>query len=343
MNIWIINRKGKIVGQEVSTSSTYGIDAISIDKSEFILNNPSIEYQRGDFILAKDGTGDKDIFFGVIDSYEDKKLVANDIRILANFEFPAGKVSGNSFEQHYYNLLQRYLLNDPTKDLSILQVEVRTNTSHLYQPKETPTATNLMKYLVNAFKKYNIVWEFDRFEGGKIYTYIEAVTDKFQLKNNISDFRNWEVSTTDVGKDTENMLLIVDKTMTDVMNPKILSTWYLRDDNTVTNNSNDAHIIKPTRTKVNIYDTTATDKPSYEEVANSELKGSYYSHEISVNATMDGSVINIHNLRIGHLANVVYDNKTYQSVLSGYSIVAGSNVIQLKFGNIRSRLSELLE
>ena len=343
MNIWIINRKGEIVGQEVSISSLYGIDAITVDKSEFVLNNPATEYKRGDFLLAKDGANDKDIFFGVIDSYEDNKLVANDIRILANFEFPAGKIYGDSFEDHYYQLLKRYLLNDPTKDLSILQVEVRTNTKHLYQPKETPTATNLMKYLVNAFKKYNIMWQFDRFEGGKIYTYIEAVKDKFQLKNNLSDFRNWEVSTTEVGQDTENMLIIVDKAMTDVMNPKILATWYLKDDNTVTNKSDDPHILKPTRTKVNVYDTTATDKPSYEEVANSELKGSYYSHEINVDADIDSSIINIHNLRVGHLANVVYNDKTYQSVLSGYSIVSGSNVIKLKFGNIRSRISELLE
>lgn len=343
MNIWIIDRKGQIVGQEVSVSSTYGVDAITVDKSEFLLIKPEKEYQRGDFILAKDGTEDKDIFFGVIDSYENNKLIANDIRILANFEFPAGKISGSSFEDHYYKLLKRYLLDDPTKDLSILQVEVRTNTKHLYQPKETPTATNLMKYLVNAFKKYNIVWQFDRFEGGKIYTYIEAVTDQFQLKNNLSGFRNWEVSTTEVGKDTENMLLIVDKAMTDVMNPKILSTWYLKNDNEVTQNASNPNIIKPTRTKVNVYDTTATDKPTYEEVANSELKGSYYSHEISVDADMDDQSINVHNLRVGHLANVVYDDRTYQSVLSGYSVVSGSNVINLKFGNIRSRISELLE
>ena len=343
MLIWVINRKGEIIDETESYSGEYGVDAISSDKATFPLIDKDKKYSRGDFILAKETDGGGINYFGVIDSYEDNKLVANDITVLANFEFPAGKISGDSFEDHFYKLLKRYLLDDPTKDLGILEVEVKTSTKHLYQPKETPTATNLMKYLINAFKKYNIVWQFDRFEGGKIYTYIEAVTETFQLKDNIDGFRDWEVSTTEVGKDTENMLLIVDKTMTDVMNPKILSTWYLKDDNTVTQDKTDPQIIQPTKTKVNVYDTTATDKPSYEEVANSELKGSYYSHEINVIANIDNRMIDIHNMRIGQLVNIYYKDRLYKSVLSGFSITEGSNAVSLKFGNIRSRISELLE
>lgn len=343
MLIWVINRKGEVIDNIQSYSGEYGIDAITSDKTTFPLIDKNKKYSRGDFILAKETEGGGINYFGVIDSYEDDKLVANDITILANFDFPAGRIYGDSFEAHYLDLLKRYLLDDPTKDLGILEVEVRTKTRHLYQPKETPTATNLMKYLTNAFKKYNIVWQFDRFENGKIYTYIEAVTETFQLKDDLDGFRDWEVSTTEVGKDTENMLLIVDKAMTNVMDPKILSTWYLRDDNTVTQDKSDPHIVKPTRTKVNIYDTTATDKPSYEEVANSELKGSYYSHEINVKANIDNKMIDIHKLRVGQLANIYYKDKIYKSVLSGYQITEGTNVISLKFGNIRSRISELLE
>ena len=88
---------------------------------------------------------------------------------------------------------------------------------------------------------------------------------------------------------------------------------------------------------------TATDKPSYEEVANSELKGSYYSHEINVKANIDNRMIDIHNLRIGQLVNIYYKDRLYKSVLSGFSITEGSNSVSLKFGNIRSRISELLE
>lgn len=343
MMIWVINRAGQTVGLEQCTSAKFGEDNVDKSKSTFPLINPTKQYQKGDFVLAKKTEKDSFNFFGVIDSYEDDTLMCNDISILANFDIPTAKISGISFEQHYLDLLNKYLFNDPTKGISIIEVEIRTNTPHLYQPAETPSTVNLMKYLTNAFKKYNIVWGFDRFEGGKIYTYLEAVKESFQLKNNIDDFRNWSISTTEVGKDTENMLYIIDKTTTDMMNPKVLATYYLTEENNVVTNANDSKIIKPTRSKVNIYDTTQTNAPTYAQVAASELKSSFYSHEITVDASINNRMINMHNIRTGLLATIYYDDRTYKSVLSGYEYEEGGDTIQLKFGNIRSRISELLE
>lgn len=343
MMIWVINRQGQTVGLEQCTNAKFGEDCVDKSKSSFPLVNPTKIYQKGDFMLAKKTERDSFNFFGVIDSYEDETLVCNDISILANFDIPTGKISGPSFEQHYLDLLNKYLFNDPTKGITNVRVEVKTNTQHLYQPAETPSSTNLMKYLVNAFKKYNIVWQFDRFEDGIVYTYLEAVKESFQLKNNIDDFRDWKISTTEVGKDTENMLYIIDKTTTDMMNPKVLATYYLTTDNEVTTNVNDTKIIKPTRSKVNIYDKTQTNAPSYEQVAKSELKSSFYSHEINVSASVDNAMINMHNIKVGLLATIYYNDRIYKSVLSGYEYEEGSDTIDLKFGNIRSRISELLE
>lgn len=343
LNVWFINRKGEIT-QEPTIVEKYDInrDYITQEKSEFTLAS-TVQFEKGDFIFAKFSGGDKNVFFGVIDSYEDSKIVATDIYNLVNFEFPATRISGNSFESHFYNLINRYLLQDTTKTIGILDVEIRTNTSHIYQPSEPPTATNLVKYAINAFKKYNIIWEFDRFENGRIKTYLERVTDAIQLKNNIYDFVNWEVSTTEVGKNTENMLLIVNKNTNNSEGPNILATWYLTTNNEVTQNANDASIFKPTKTKVYIYDTTATDAPSYSDVANSELKGNYYSHEINFELKDDSEMIDFDSLRIGTLANIYYNEKLFQSVLTGYSMTSESDFIGLRFGHIRSRLSEVLE
>lgn len=68
------------------------------------------------------------------------------------------------------------------------------------------------------------------------------------------------------------MLLIVDKKMIDIEKPRILSTFYLDDQNELTTDKTNAGIIKPTVSIVSIYDTEQEDKPTYEEVANSELK-----------------------------------------------------------------------
>lgn len=343
LNVWFLNRRGEI-SQEPVIVEDYDInrDYITQEKSEFTL--PSIvAFEKGDFLFAKFSGGSRNVFFGIIDSYEGDKVVATDIYNLVNFDFPATRISGSSFESHFYNLINRYLVQDTTKQMSILDVEVRTNTAHIYQPSEPPTATNLVKYAINAFKKYNVIWEFDRFENGRIKTYLEHITDMIQLKNNVYDFVNWEVSTTEVGKNTENMLLIVNKNTNNSEGPNILATWYLTTNNEVTQNSNDSAIFKPTKTKVHIYDTTATDAPSYSDVANSELKGNYYSHEINFDIKNESEIIDFESLRIGTLANIYYNEKLFQSVLTGYQITSNSDFIGLKFGHIRSRLSEVLE
>ncbi|HCB27585.1 MAG TPA: hypothetical protein DEP40_04285, partial [Enterococcus sp.] len=72
------------------------------------------------------------------------------------------------------------------------------------------------------------------------------------------------------------------KAMKDIEKPIILSTWYLDEENNLTQDGSKENITKPTVTLVNIYDQTAEDKASYEDVAKSELKGNTYSHEIKV-------------------------------------------------------------
>lgn len=343
LNVWFLDRKGTIT-QEPILVEKYSIhrDYITQEKSEFILPG-TVAYTKGDFLFAKFSGGNKNVFFGVIDSYEGEKIVAIDIYNLVNFEFPATRISGNSFELHYKNLITRYLIQDQTKGLSILDVETRTNTKHIYQPSEPPTPTNLVKYAINAFKKYNIVWDFDRFENGRIKTVIERRSDTLQLKNNVYDFVNWEVSTTEVGKNTENQLMIVNKTTNNSETPSVLSTYYLTTQNDVTTNANDPNIFKPTKTKVYIYDTNEADKPTYQEVAESELKGNYYAHEINFDLNDKSELVDFDNLKIGVLTKIYYNDRLFDSVLTGYQISNDSDFIGLKFGHIRSRLSEILE
>lgn len=342
VNIWIIDRRGTITQEPIIVSkSNIQPDYITQDASTFELPDDA-SFVRGDFILAKVVNSPLVSFFGVISSYEGNKVVAKDLLGLVNFEFPATRMSGPSFEQHFKNLINRYLLQDISKNLTILDIEVKTNTTHIYQPAEPPVATNLMSYAINGFKKYNVVWRFDKLEGGRIKTVIEAVTDSIQLKDNIVDFQDWEVSTTEVGKNTQNHLLIVNKNTTNSEGPNVLAERYLTTNNDVTSNVNDPLVFKPTITKVAIYDTTATDKPSYDDLANSELKGNYYAHEISFTMSKDNEFFSIKNLKLGMLASIYKSGKLYKSVLTGYEYSGDSDRVKLKFGHVKSRLSELL-
>ena len=342
VNIWIIDRKGAITQEPIVVSkAAIQPDYITQDSSTFELPYDA-SFVRGDFILAKVMYSSEVSFFGVISSYEDKKVVAKDLLGLVNFEFPATRMSGSSFEQHFKNLVNRYLLQDASKDLNILDIEVKTNTSHIYQPDEPPKATNLMSYAINGFKKYNVVWRFDKFENGRIKTVIEAISESMQLKDNIADFQDWEVSTTEIGKNTQNHLLIVNKNTTNSEGPNVLAERYLTTNNDITSNVNDPAVFKPTTTKVSIYDTTATDKPSYDDLANSELKGNYYSHEITFTMSKVNEFFSIEKLKLGMLATIYKSGKIYKSVLTGYEYPSDSDRVKLKFGHVKSRLSELL-
>ncbi|MBC1377842.1 hypothetical protein [Listeria innocua] len=360
VNVWIISRfDGSIV--TFSTSSVWEInrDYLTNEKSSFSLDN-AYNAEKGDFILAKaerhtnvsgfyDMTSSIPILFlGVIDAFEDGKIIACDIYNLANFDIAATKKTGSSFEGHILTLLQYYFLNDTSKIPNIIQINRDTtiNTAHSYQPQDNPTATNLVEYLINGFKKYNTVWEVANLtynESNKliIQTEIRTKTRIVRLKNNAYDFADWDVYVTPVGRDLENKLLIVPAGMNNSESPTILSTWYLTINGELTQSINDS-VYLPTKTKINVYDTSQTDKPSYLEVAQSELAGNSYAHEISFNIKMDNTLLPISDLEIGLLGEIVYGDTIFRSVLTGYRFASEDKYMYLKWGHVRSTLSEIL-
>lgn len=343
LNVWIINRRSNVLFSGVVLSYDINRDYLTSEKSSFTLAVGESEKLIGCFLLAKFLHGKGTAFFGVIDSFENSNVVCNDIFSLVNFEFPATRFTGNSFETHARNLIHRYLVQDEGKDIAILDMAILSNTPHTYQPSEPPTPTNLMKYLINAFKKYNIVWEFDRFENGRIKTTLRKIESSVKLKNNIYEFANWDVSFTQVGKGVENHLFIVDKITSNSEMPVVLSEWWLTTENEVTQNKRDIKITIPTKTKVWIYDNTEEDKPTYQSIAESELSGGFYSHEIYFEMKKQNNLFKFEDLKIGLLATIHYDNQVYQSVLTGYRLTNDSEFVELRFGHIRSRLSELLD
>lgn len=343
--VWIIGRNGSVKDMFPTNEYEINIDYITSDKSTFYTGGRIINYSKGDYILVKRENIKDIIYFGIVDSYVNSDILCNDIITLLNYEFAATKTSGKSFEEHMRTLINNTLVKDPNKEISNLVITSRTKTAHMYQPSDPPTPTNLMKYMINGFKKYNVVWRFDKFEDGKIYTVIEKVTSSIQIKDNSRDFFDWDVSSTEVGRGIDNHLIIVDKRMKDSENPKILSQWWSTNENEVINDGNDKRILKPTKTMVYVYDTEdeSKDKPTQQEVAESELHGSYYSHEISVSMTLENKLIDFNNIQVGELTDVYYKDRLYKSVFTGYEISNNNNVVLMKFGHIRSKFSELLE
>lgn len=317
-------------------------DAISNAQSNFKVGKQKIPALIGDFVLVKEFITGKFAYFGVIQSMENEEFGACQIFSLIDFDFAATRVSGKSFEEHFKMLVINNLINDPTKGIPHLIINVRTNTEHLYQPSDPPTATNLMKYYFNAFKKYNIIWRFVEIDReGNLVTELVRIESRLKIKDNISDFSYWDVSVRTANTDNENKLLIVNKKTTSSENPMILATYFLTNNNELTTDNRHQSIETPTRTKVFIYDTEQEDQPTYENVAKSELSGNAYSHEISFKVRKISTVLRTENIYLGLLANLTIENQTFESVLTYFRFE--EDLIELKFGNIRSRLTEYID
>ncbi|MGO2892104.1 MAG: hypothetical protein ACTIC2_08985 [Enterococcus devriesei] len=325
-----------------STDCEIEYDAISNSQSNFKTGVEKITASIGDFVLVKEFISGKFIYFGVIQSKEKQEFGACQIFSLLDFDFVATRISGKSFENHFKTLVINNLINDETKDIPHLVIYVRTNTEHLYQPSNPPTVTNLMKYYFNAFKKYNIVWRFVEIDTeGNLITELIRIESHLKIKDNISDFSEWDVNVRTANTDNENKLLIVNKKTTSSESPLILATYFLTKNNELTIDSNHQNIERPTATKVYIYDTEQEDRPTFENVAKSELSGNAYSHEITFDVRRDSSVLKEKDIFLGLLVRLTIDGQQFDSVLSYFK--REESFIELKFGNIRSRLTEYID
>lgn len=321
----------------------FGIDEVNRElTSEFTLTE-DIKIEKGDWLRAKYIPSGKYAYFGIVDSQDNKTIRCRGLMGLGDSYFPTYRTSGNSFESHAKSIITNYLLNDRTKNLNgTLSIDVESDTAHSYQAIEL-NSRRINSYLINGFRKYNVKWYVKAISGGRIQTGIKRIEKSIQIMDNSSEFSDWDYWVKKPGVGNENALLIVDKATNSMDHPIILATYYLENDNNVTNNPNSNKIIRPTVNTVYIYDQDLEDKPTYLEVANSELKGNAYSHEINCKVMFQAKNIDVEEIETGLLANVRIKNTIYQSVLTAWRVNSTENKMQLTFGNIRSRLSEYFD
>ncbi|HFI0151453.1 TPA: hypothetical protein ACGO3A_002296 [Streptococcus suis] len=336
------------------------MDYINNDKSSFTITGPIIA-QKGDFVFAKLPNGKysrpvangkiRPFYFGIVDTNEteedESKVEAVSIYNLVNFDFPATSKTGSSVQSHMMKLLMLWLFGDVSKKTDFISVRTEgPDLSFSYQPANPPTSTNMVEYFINIFEKYGVVWEvewvgYDTSGQFMVSTVIRAKEGSFKIKNNVADFTNWSVYVTKAHYATENMVYIIDKTTKNSESPTILSTWYINNSGEITQSLVDVDL--PTRPKIYLYDATSSDKPSYKEVAQSELSGSNYSHVITVDVRDNSQLVSFNDIDIGKQVSLTYDKTRYRSILTGYSLNSSSSYMTLTFGHIRNTLKSLIK
>lgn len=319
-----------------NASSTF-----TIDKNKNILS--------GDYVAIKDVTNKLGVlYYGQITTVDNTQnintetLTTNYIWNVLNGDIVVNSISGDSYEKHIIKLITNYI--DSNKNVSIMSYDIKnsTNTGFAVSSSDGISTSNFIDYLIRGFKLHNTfltvsgIGEKSNSNGIVYYPQFDfrQNTEIWNFKDDIYDFRDWQVTDSRYLRGYNNELWIVDKASNNVENPTILKKYWLQNDGSVVQSLTDK-VSLPTQVQIYIYDKTATDNPTYDNIASSNLSGNTYSHSIKFSTPVDNNFLPFDKIKLGLQSNIYYEDNVYKSILSGYTISSSSNLINLTFGNLR--------
>ncbi|MFT8544907.1 MAG: hypothetical protein ABF768_09955 [Leuconostoc falkenbergense] len=329
------------------------VDGLSNATSTFVIadNGTSL---LGDYIAIEIANTKTLLYYGQLtdvdmaDDTNQNTLTACYIWNVLNGEIVVGNKSGTSYETHIINLLKGYTNSTATTNILGRSITNSTNTAFAVTSSDGNNTSNFIDYLIRGFKLHNVVLTVKDIAKGTsngvpfYYPEIDVhqVTDTWNFKNNKYDFTGWTVSDSRGLRGYNNELWIVDKASTNMEAPSIIARYWLQTDGTVVNSLN-SNVIQPTQVHVYLYDKTATDNPTNDSIAKTELSGNSYSHSIQFSMPIDNNFMPLDKVKLGLQSNIYYNQTLYKSVLSAYSLNSDSDKISLTFGNLRFGKTDL--
>lgn len=336
-------------------SLTYDLqmDALSNATSTFVIDDGGVSL-LGDYIAIKIANTNMLLYYGqltAVDMADDTNLntlTACYIWNVLNGEIIVTNKSGTSYETHLLNLIKSYIASTSANNILGRSLSASTNTAFSVTSSDGTNTSNFIDYMIRGFKLHNVVMTVSglSINTDKIVPYyypkidIHQVTDTWNFKNNKYDFTGWTVSDSRGLRGYNNELWIVDKASTNMEAPSVLARYWLQDDGKVVNSLN-SNVVQPTQVHVYLYDKTATDNPTNDSIAQTELSGNTYSHNIQFSMPIDNNFMPLEKVKLGLQSNIYYNRTLYKSVLSAYSLNSDSDTISLTFGNLRFGKTDL--
>lgn len=329
------------------------MDALSNATSTFSFNGSDVS-QLGDYITVKTASGNKMLYYGQITSVDEStdtsltQVTANYIWNLFNGDIITKSYSGNNYELHLVSMLRRYFSSNNNRILTSLSSS--TQTPFAITNSDGVTTSNFIDYMIRGFKLHNVVLDvigIEKGTSGDVPFYypifdVHQITDILNFKNNKVVFTDWTVSDSRGLRGYDNEFWIVDKASTNMEAPSVLARYWLQNDGVVVKTLNN-NVVQPTQVHVYLYDRTATDNPTNDEIAQTELSGNSYSHTIKFSTPIDNNFLPFDKVKLGLQANIYYNQTHYKSILSGYALSSESDTVALTFGYLRFGLNDFFK
>lgn len=190
---------------------------------------------------------------------------------------------------------------------------------------------DLLSFIDTMFDRYNIYLDFDiDFNNQKLLCKIvKNTTEGYMIKDNIK-LSKPEIDNAELPK--ENKAVFFNKTTGTVVN-----TYYLLQDNSVTQNSSNPNRLSPTVTKYIEWDEAEAIKEGYTmvDLAKSELGGNVYNHCILYKLAKKQTMVKAINFRYGDKVKIIYNGREYDSVFTGLKFKMNEPFYTCMFGKTR--------
>ena len=308
-------------------------DILTKASSTFTVLDIPDEAEVGNVFGCYDNTG-KVVYVGIITSIDDKTIQTDQIISIFNDNWRYYDPSVSTIEGKIANIISSLATDSDTLLASIFtQFTVTTlSSTTLDLPSQNNNyVTNLMSFLFSIYESYHILVDIDVSYSNTAPTIkIGKITDETHLlSDNNNVLRDFNIIT-ETYETNKLVLYSPDGTHR--------GTWYGTPTGITTNSA--ANRLPKIRTNI----VFSNDDPN--TIVADNLSDDMYNHKIEMNLVLDNKLYNFDEFKLGGSFTIVYEGKTYESILTGYELKVNANgksdVVKLVFGIVRISLVDKL-
>ena len=315
------------------TESNVKRDILTKASSTFTVLDIPDEAEVGNVFGCYDETG-KTVYVGIITNIEDKTIQTDQIISIFNDNWKYRNPNVSTIEGKIANIISGFASDSDSLLATIFsQFTVTTTTSTtLDLPSQSENyVTNLMDFLFNIYESYHILVDINVSYGTVAPTITIGVPSgtTHLLSDNNNVLRDFNVITETY--ETNKLMLYSS-------DGSYRGTWYGTPNGITTNSAADR--LPKIRTNI------VFSNDDYNTIVQDNLSADMYNHKIEMNLVLNNKLYDFDEFALGGSFTIVYENKTYDSILTGYELKANANgksdLVKLVFGIVRVSLVDKL-